>query len=104
MTSPDYLARLCAVEVRFDSAPPRNFERLAAAGDRARYRAQRAIIQSRHFDQMARNAQKAIQSHRQSSDGQQSSLRLVALSGDLRSACRQGLWWHRVKTQASRSA
>ena len=103
MTNPDYLARLRAVEMRFDSAPPHNFEYLAATGNRAQYREQRATLQSRYFDMMARYAQKAIQSCRQHSDRCQGRLRLVALSGDSRSARRQGLWWHDVEIRASRS-
>jgi len=103
MTCPDYLARLCAIEARYDGAPPLNIECLAAAGGRAWYRAQRAATQSRYFDQMARNAQKAIQSQRQQHDRPQNGMRLDLLSGDLRSARRQGLRWHDVTIQADRS-
>lgn len=100
MTCPDYLARLRAIDARYDAAPPRNAHLLASAGDRAQYRAQRAAAQSRYFDLMARNAQRAIQSQRRYRDPQQNGWRLSALSDDLRSARRQGLWWHDRKTGA----
>ncbi|MEX2618403.1 MAG: hypothetical protein WD767_20145 [Alphaproteobacteria bacterium] len=104
MTCPDYLARLCAIDARYDAAPPRNAEYLAATGDTAHFRAQRAAAQSRYFDQMARNAQRAIQAQCRYRTSHRFGARLSALSTDLRSARRQGLWWHDRKTQASRSA
>ena len=103
MTRSVYLARLCANDARYDSTPPCNVAQVAAAGDSIRYRMQRAAMQSRYFDRMARNALQAIQAQHRYLNRKQSESRLNSLFGDLHSARRQGLWWHDAEIQASRS-
>ena len=93
MSASEYARRLYRLESRYDRTVPPGALELARCGDLARYRARRAAIQSKFFDRFAREAQRAIQGHRETPAGPIRDRALDALATDLRAARRQGLTW-----------
>ena len=93
MSATEFLRRLRKLESRYDRTVPPCALELARCGNFARYRARRAVMQSKFFDRFARAAQRAIQCRREASASPIRNAALDELATDLRAARRQGLTW-----------